>query len=62
MVEAVEAVARLGFERFGFDEVISYAAPNNEFAMNVIETLGMNLVGFEGWSNITVARYSLTAA
>lgn len=61
VVEAVEAVAQLGFERFGFDEVISYASPANEFAKDVIESLGMSLVGFEGWSNITVARYRLTA-
>ena len=61
VVEAVEAVAWLGFKRFGFDEIISYTTPDNEFAMNVIETLGMSLVGFEGWSNIIVARYRLTS-
>ena len=62
VLEAAQAVARLGFERFGFREIISYTAPDNEFAVDVIQTLGMHLDGFEGWSNMTVARYSLESA
>ena len=62
VLEAVQAVAWLGFERFGFREIISYTAPDNEFAVDVIQTLGMHLDGFEGWSNMIVARYSLESA
>lgn len=62
VVEAVEAVTELGFKRLGFEKIISYASPNNEFALEVIEELGMNLDRFEGWSSITVARYSLASA
>lgn len=60
VVEAAEAVSQLGFKRLGFKEIISYTASDNDFALGVIETLGMHLEGFEGWNNITVARYSRT--
>ena len=62
VVEAAEAVTDLGFKRLGFQEIISFASPQNEFALGVIEQLGMILKGFEGWSNMTVARYSMTPA
>ncbi|WP_194842546.1 GNAT family N-acetyltransferase [Endozoicomonas sp. OPT23] len=60
VMEAAEAVTDLGFKRLGFNEIISFASTENEFAKDVMEGLGMDLQGFEGWSNRTVARYSLT--
>ncbi len=61
VVEAAEAVAKLGFETFRFDQIISFTNPDNDFAQSVMLELGMTLECFEGWSSVTVARYSLTA-
>ena len=62
VVEAAEAIAHLGLDRLGFGQIISFAAPDNEFATAVMKDLGMRLEGFEGWSNMTVARYSMSQA
>ncbi|KEQ16525.1 GNAT family N-acetyltransferase [Endozoicomonas numazuensis] len=61
VIEAAEAVTDLGFTRLGFKEIISFASPQNEFALDVIESLGMSLAGYEGWCSVTVARFSLTS-
>ncbi|WP_252177371.1 GNAT family N-acetyltransferase [Endozoicomonas sp. 4G] len=61
VIEAAEAVTDLGFTRLGFKEIISFVLPENEFALDVIESLGMSLAGYEGWCNITVARFSLSS-
>ncbi|WOG27529.1 GNAT family N-acetyltransferase [Endozoicomonas sp. 8E] len=61
VIEAAEAVTDLGFKRLGFKEIISFASPENEFAIDVIESLGMSLAGYEGWCNLTVARFSLSS-
>ncbi|WP_257255558.1 MULTISPECIES: GNAT family N-acetyltransferase [unclassified Endozoicomonas] len=62
VIEAAEAVTDLGFRRLGFKEIISFASPQNEFALDVIESLGMSLAGYEGWCNVTVARFTLSSA
>ncbi|MGI9282367.1 MAG: GNAT family N-acetyltransferase [Endozoicomonas sp.] len=61
VIEAAEAVTELGFKRLGFKEIISFASPQNEFALDVMESLGMSLAGYEGWCNLTVARFALTS-
>ncbi|WP_062266851.1 GNAT family N-acetyltransferase [Endozoicomonas arenosclerae] len=62
VIEAAEAVTEVGFCRLGFKEIISFASPQNGFALDVIESLGMSLDGYEGWCNLTVARFSLTSS
>ena len=61
VVEAAEAIARFGIDTLGFKKIISFAGANNEFAQDVMQHVGMTLDCFEGWSNCTVARYSLRA-
>ena len=57
--EAVEAVTHFGFNQLGIEEIISYTTPSNEFALGVMQQLGMTLDRFEGWSTCTVARYRI---
>lgn len=59
MVEATKAVAQHGLKQLGFKKIISFASPDNNFAQDVMQKTGMTLDCFEGWSNCTVARYSL---
>ncbi|MGI9273278.1 MAG: GNAT family N-acetyltransferase [Endozoicomonas sp.] len=62
VMEAVKAVTTLGFDRLGFRKIITFAASDNEFSRGIIQKLGMSLDRFEGWNNLTVARYSLSSA
>ena len=61
VVEAASAIARFGLNTLGFKRIISYTNADNEFAQDVMQHVGMTLDCFEGWSNLTVARYSLMA-
>ena len=61
IVEAADAIARFGLNTLGFDRIISFTSASNEFAQDVMQHVGMKLDCFEGWSNCTVARYSLIA-
>lgn len=60
VVEALEALTRLGFQHFGFNRIISFSRTDNRFAQKVMAQIGMTLERFEGWSNCTVACYSLS--
>ena len=60
VLEAAEAVAKYGLEKLGFERIISFTNPNNDFAQDVMQQLGMSLDCFEGWSSCTVARYSIS--
>ena len=60
VLEAAEAVAKYGLETLGFERIISFTNPNNDFAQDVMQQLGMSLDCFEGWSSCTVARYSIS--
>ncbi|WP_263081701.1 GNAT family N-acetyltransferase [Endozoicomonas sp. Mp262] len=60
VIEALSAVTELGFQALGFERVISFSRPDNQFVQGVMEQIGMTLEQLEGWSNCTVARYSLS--
>lgn len=62
VVEAAGAIARFGLNTLGFKRIISYTNADNEFTRDVMLHMGMTLDCFEGWSNLTVARYSLASS
>jgi len=61
VVEAVEAVAAHGLDTLGFDSIISFASHDNRYAQEIMQQSGMSLNRFEGWSNCTVACYSISS-
>lgn len=62
IVEVARAVAEHGLQQLGFNRIISFTSPDNEFAQDVMQHMGMTLDCFEGWSTCTVARYSLKSS
>ena len=62
VVEAADAIAQFGLNTLGFKRIISFTSPQNEFARDVMQHMGMTLDCLEGWSNCSVARFSLQAS
>ncbi|WP_330925421.1 GNAT family N-acetyltransferase [Candidatus Sororendozoicomonas aggregata] len=60
VIEAIEALAKVGFETLGFDKIISFTSPDNLVTQGIMKQVGMTLDRIEGWSSFTIARYSLS--
>jgi len=59
-IDAIKAVAQVGFEVLNFNKIISFTRADNSFSIEILEKVGMTLECMEGWSTCTVARYSLS--
>ncbi|MDP0561148.1 MAG: GNAT family N-acetyltransferase [Candidatus Endonucleobacter sp. (ex Gigantidas childressi)] len=59
-IDAIKAVAQVGFQKLSFNKVIAFARADNSFSIEIMEKVGMKLERTEGWSNCIVARYSIS--
>ena len=60
VVDAIEAVMKVGLQQLGFDKIISFTSPDNYGALKILAQVGMTLDCLEGWSSFVVARYSVS--